>query len=164
MSDANAGGIIHTETISLLGTPAQIRRFIMTPERILDYFPGGEAGEVLEEGKAILCRGGMASSILEILASESNEECLVVKVTSAMGLEAPFTRERVEANTMFTMIEDWHLTPNGEGTTLQKTWRDIKVVGEAPFDVEDAVRQGAQHETGALIQGWDRAAEAERAQ
>lgn len=151
-------GLVHRETMELAGTPDQIRRFIMTPDRILDYFPGAIEGQVLEAGKAILCHGGAATSILEVDEAASTPDCLVVLVTSAMGLEAPFSREQVEAAAAFTMIEDWKLTPNGTGTTLEKSWRDVRLMRELPIDMVEAVREGAKHETAALIDGWDRAA------
>jgi glyoxylase-like metal-dependent hydrolase (beta-lactamase superfamily II) len=33
------GSIVHREVIELDASPAQVRRFIMTPQRILDYYP-----------------------------------------------------------------------------------------------------------------------------
>ncbi len=32
-------GHVHREVMELRATPAQVREFIMTPERILDYYP-----------------------------------------------------------------------------------------------------------------------------
>jgi hypothetical protein len=96
--------IVHTETLALQATPAQVKTFIMTPERILDYFPQPVDGGVLEPGKAIFCRGEMGASMLEVVESESSDDCVVVKVTTALGLEAPYTRERIEAGATFTMV------------------------------------------------------------
>jgi hypothetical protein len=84
---------------------------------------------------------------------------VVIKVTTAMGLEAPYTRERIESHAMFTMVEDWNLTTSETGTTLTKTWRDVIESRPAPFSLEEAVRQGAIHESDALIQGWNKAAQ-----
>lgn len=149
---------VHTEVMELEASPEQVREFILTPDRILDYFPSPVEGGVLEPGKAIFCRGEMGTSMLELLPEESNDSLMVIKVTTALGLEAPYTRERIEANSTFTMIEDWATAPNGQGTTLTKTWRDVAANGPEPFPLADAVKQGAIHESAALIAGWNKAA------
>ncbi len=155
----STGGVVHTEVMQLRATPAQVREFIMTPERILDYYPDPQEGGVLEPGRAIYCRGGAGVSLLERIEPECTESCVVIKVTTAIGLEAPYTRERIESHATFTMVEDWELAASGTGTTLTKTWRDVTATAPAPFPLEDAVRQGAIHESDALIQGWSRAAQ-----
>ena len=152
--------VIHTEIMDLKASKAQVREFIVTPERILDYFPGGVEGFVLEPGQAMICRSEMAASLLEVVPEDSTPDCLVLKVTTAIGLQPPFTRERIEGQTMFTMIEDWALEETATGTRLTKSWRDVTTPGEAPFDIEASVLEGAQHETEALISGWNRAAAA----
>lgn len=154
----SATNIIHTEVMELEATPSQVREFILTPERILDYFPTPVDGGVLEAGKAIYCRGEMAVSMLEVLPEESNDALLVIKVSTAFGLEAPFTRERIEENTVFTMVEDWATEATATGTRLTKTWRDVASIDPEPFPIADAVKQGAEHETAALIAGWNAAA------
>jgi len=156
----SAANHVHTEVMELDASPEKVREFILTPDRILDYFPSPVEGGVLEPGKAIFCRGEMGTSMLELVEAESNDALLVIKVTTALGLEAPYTRERIEANSTFTMVEDWALAPNGAGTTLTKTWRDVAADGPEPFPLADAVKQGAIHETGALIAGWNKAASA----
>ena len=153
-----ASKVVHTEVMELRATPDQVRSFILTPERILDYYPQPVEGGVLEPGKAIFCRGEMGVSMLEKVEAESRDECLVVKVTTAFGMEAPYTRERIEAAAGFTMVEDWALAKSATGTTLTKTWRDVIPNGESPFPLEDAVREGAIHESASLIAGWNKAA------
>jgi len=150
--------VVHTEVMEIQADLAQVRGFILTPDRILDYFPEPIDGGVLEPGKAIYCRGAMGTSMLELLEADSNDSLVVIKVTTALGLEAPFTRERIEANVTFTMIEDWSLAPSPSGTTLTKTWRDVSAPGPEPFPLADAVREGAIHESAQLIAGWNRAA------
>jgi hypothetical protein len=153
-------GVVHTEVMELAATPAQVREFIMTPDRILDYYPDPVGGGVLEPGRAIYCRGGMGVSMLERIDAECTDACVVVKVTTAFGLEPPFTRERIEGSAGFTMIEDWELAPSGSGTTLTKTWREVTASGPGPepIPLADAVREGAIHETKSLIEGWNAAA------
>lgn len=150
--------IVHREVMELHATPAQVREFILTPERILDYFPAPLDGGVLEPGKAIYCRGEMGTSMLELIESESSETLVVVKVTTALGLDPPYTRERIEASSTFTMIEDWALEATASGTTLTKTWRDVSAEGPEPFPLADAVREGATHESPQLVEGWNEAA------
>lgn len=150
--------VVHTETMHLELSPERARAFVMTPERILDYFPQPVEGGVFEPGRAIWCRGEMGVSILECVPDECTDAVVVVRVTTAIGLDAPYTRERIEANATFVMIEDWEFVPDGDGTRLTKTWRDVSARGEPPFPLEDAVREGAIHETGALVEGWNRAA------
>ncbi|MEM7413467.1 MAG: hypothetical protein AAF430_24760 [Myxococcota bacterium] len=149
---------VHREVIDLRATPAQVRAFILTPERILDYYPSPVDGGVLEPGRAIWCRGEMGTSMLERVEAESNDEVLVVKVTTAFGLAPPFTRERIEANAGFTMIEDWALEAIPDGTRLTKTWRDVASSGPEAFPLADAVREGAVNETAKLVAGWNAAA------
>ena len=152
------GGVVHQEVMQLEATPAQIREFILTPERILDYYPDPVGGGVLEAGKAIYCQGAMGASLLELVEAETNEQRVTIRVVTAIGLEAPFTRERIEGSETFTMIEDWELSPTASGTTLTKTWRDVTAPGPPPFPLEDAVREGAIHESAALVKGWNAAA------
>ena len=83
---------------------------------------------------------------------------MILKVTTAIGLEAPYTRERIEANATFTMVEDWALEANGSGTTLTKSWRDVAANGPEPFPLADAVREGAVHESAQLVASWNAAA------
>lgn len=151
-------GIVHTEVMALHATPAQVREFIMTPARILDYFPSPIEGGVLEPGRALYCRGELGTSMLERIEEECSDELVVVKVTTALGLEPPFTRERIEAGCSFTMIEDWALEKSATGTTLTKTWRDVRSTGPEPFPLADAIREGAIHESPQLVAGWNAAA------
>ena len=139
MSEDTAS-VVHTEVMELEVPLAQAREFIMTPERILDYYPDPVGGGVLEPGHAIYCQGGPSVSMLERLEDECTDTCVVVKVTTAFGLEAPFTRERIEKNAVFTMIEDWEFAPSASGTTLTKTWRDIEAAGPESASFAEAVR------------------------
>ena len=150
--------LVHTEVMSLRATPAQIREFILTPERILDYYPQPIDGGVLEPDRAIWCRGEMGVSMLELVEAETTDAVVVIKVSTAFGLEAPFTRERIEAATVFTMMEDWALEATAVGTTLTKSWRDVRARGSEPFPISEAVKEGAIHESAQLIAGWNAAA------
>ena len=154
-------GYVHREVMELRATPAQVREFIMTPERILDYYPAPIEGGVFEAGRSIWCRGEIGVSMLERVEDESTDDCVVVLVTTAVGLEPPYTPEAIQAATTFTMVEDWALAAGPEGTTLTKTWRDIRAPADPPFPLEDAVRDTAKGESGALVERWNAAARAE---
>ena len=78
--------LVHTEVMQLRATPDQVRGFILTPERILDYFPQPVEGGVLEPGKAIYCRGEMGTSMLALVDAESTEDLVVVEVTLVVGI------------------------------------------------------------------------------
>jgi hypothetical protein len=154
--------IIHREVMELRASPERVRAFITTPERILDYYPQPVEGGVLEPGRALYCCGQMGVSLLEVLPDESTERCLVVRVTTAIGLEPPYDRDRIETHATFTMVEDWELEPIDGGTRLTKTWRDVAAVSPPPFPLEEAVREGAVHESPVLVRCWNAAAEADR--
>ena len=153
--------LIHREVMHLIASPEQVKAFIMTPERILDYYPSPVGGGVLEPGQAFYCQGEMGVSMLERIpgeGAEPNDDLFILKVTTAIGLEAPFTRERIEANATFTMFEDWALQENGTGTTLTKSWRDIASVGPEPFPLAETIKQSAIHESPQLVEAWNLAA------
>src|SRR5262245_34115969 len=154
-------GHVHREVMELRATPEQVREFIMTPERILDYYPAPIEGGVFEAGRSFWCRGEIGVSMLERVEEESTDDCLVILVTTAVGLEPPYTPDAIRAATTFTMIEDWALAAGSDGTTLTKSWRDIEAVGDPPFPLEDAVRETAKGESGTLIERWNEAARAQ---
>jgi hypothetical protein len=154
-------GYVHREVMELGATPAQMREFIMTPERILDYYPAPIEGGVFEAGRSIWCRGEIGVSMLERIERESSDNCMVVLVTTAVGLEPPYTPEAIRAATTFTMVEDWALAATSEGTTLTKTWRDIRAPADPPFPLEEAVRETAKGESGSLVARWNAAARAQ---
>ena len=151
-------GLVHREVMQLQATPAQVRAFIMTPERILDYYPAPLEGGVFEAGHSIWCRGEMGVSMLERIEDECTDDCVVVLLTTAVGLEPPYTPEGIRAATTFTMVEDWALADGPDGTTLTKSWRDIRAPGDPPFPLEDAVRETAKGESGTLVERWNAAA------
>lgn len=155
-------GFVHREVMELRATPAQVRQFVMTPERILDYYPAPLEGGVFEAGRSIWCRGELGVSMLERVEDESDDDCVTVLVTTAIGLEPPYTPEGIEAATTFTMVEDWAVAPSPTGTTLTKTWRDVRTAGDPPFPIEDVVREAAKAESGSLVDRWNEAARGAR--
>ncbi len=151
--------IVHREVVPLLADPETVRDFIMTPDRILDYYPAAIDGGILEPGSSIYCRGKSGISLLEVDPSESDHRHLVVKVTTATALDPPFTAERIKAATFFTMVEDWELEPAEPGTRLTKTWRDIRKSRLRFLPMRFIVRRSARAETPKLRAAWDEAAQ-----
>lgn len=153
--------LVHREVMTLRASPAQVLRFVMTPERILDYYPDPVDGGVFDPGRAIWCRGATGVSMLERLDDESSDDCLVVLVTTAVGLEPPYTPDSIRAAATFTMIEDWAVAATGDGTTLTKSWRDVITMIDLPFSMADAVRDTSKGESGPLVEKWNAAARAD---
>jgi hypothetical protein len=147
----------HREVMVLAAAPGRVREFVMTPERILDYYPEPVEGGIFEAGRAIWCRGAMGVSMLERL-DESTDDCLVVLVTTAVGLEPPYSPAAIRDLATFTMIEEWAVVAEGDGSILTKTWRDVRVDGEPSPTFAEIVREAAKGESGALVSGWNAAA------
>ncbi|MEH6592877.1 MAG: hypothetical protein V7746_21595 [Halioglobus sp.] len=155
---SSRSGIVHQEVIDLRATPEQVREFIMTPQRILDYYPSPIEGDVVEQGRKIYCRGKAGVSLLEVVPEQSNEQLLVIKVTTASNIKPPFSEERIRAARFFTMYEDWLLEKTAQGTRLKKTWRDIEKHKMKYLPMSLIVRRSAKAESGELKIAWDRAA------
>jgi hypothetical protein len=150
-------GYVHREVMALAVAPDRVREFVMTPERILDYYPEPIEGGVFEAGRAIWCRGGMGVSMLERL-DDSTDDCLVVLVTTAVGLVPPYSPEAIRDAATFTMVEEWAVVPEGAGSMLTKTWRDVLAGGEPAPPLADIVQEAAKGESGALVSRWNAAA------
>lgn len=158
----NTHNLLFQETLVLRARPSQIRRFIFTPDRVLDYTPGGIEGGVFQEGRAIWCRGETDVTLIEFREEESTEDRAVVFLCTAIGLEPPFSAERIRAGAMFTLFEDWEFTSEPDGTTtVRKSWRDLVVLAEVQFPLEDAIRDTLEAESEPLVEKWNRAAAAE---
>lgn len=153
--------LVHRDVMQLHATPAQVLAFVMTPERILDYYPDPIDGGVFEPGRAIWCRGAIGVSMLERVDEESSGDRLVVLVTTAAGLEPPYTPEGIRAAATFTMVEDWAVAATTDGTTLTKSWRAVVTLVDLPFSMEDTVRDTAKGEAESLVEKWNAAARAE---
>lgn len=132
----------------------------MTPERILDYYPSGIDCGVIDPGRSLYCRGKSGVSLLELDSEASNETKMVVTVTSALKISPPFTAEKIKAGVFFTMVEDWEIEPQGPGTQLTKTWRDIKKSKLKFMPMRYIVKKSARSESAILQKAWDIAAKA----
>jgi hypothetical protein len=148
---------VHREVMALAATPGRVREFVMTPERILDYYPEPIEGGVFEANRAIWCRGAIGVSMLERL-DESTDDCVVVLVTTAVGLEPPYTPQAIRDAATFTMVEEWAVAAEGDGSILTKTWRDVLADGEPSPPLAEIVREAAKGENDALVSRWNAAA------
>ncbi len=155
--DSTKSSIIYSVVLELNIKPVLVRQFIMTPERILDYFPSPLDGGVLDPGRAIYCRGKSGVSLLQIDEVNSKDSHVVVKVSTAMKLKPPLTIERIEAAAFFTMIEDWELEETESGTRLTKTWRDIVKKRLRLLPIKAIVRSSVKSESEKLVAGWNKA-------
>ncbi|HEX4863783.1 MAG TPA: hypothetical protein VFV02_06910 [Acidimicrobiales bacterium] len=153
-------GLVHQEIMELEASPAQIRAFTMDPDRILDYYPAPLEGGVFEPGRSIWCRGEGSVAMLELLEDESTHDCVVVLCTIAAGLEPPYAPGRIRASATLTMVEEWALAPSSAGTTVTKSWRDVRATEGSGVPLYDAIRETAKVETQPLIERWNEAARA----
>jgi hypothetical protein len=157
---ATDDGLVYREVIELQATPAQVREFVMTPERIIEYYtPAAIEAGVFEDGRSFWCRGEMAVTMIELDEEQTNDDRVTILVTTAMGLEPPFTPDAIRDARLFTMYEDWDLVASPDGTTLTKSWRDVKTPTEIDFPLEDSIRESAKAETEPMVQKWNEAAQ-----
>lgn len=154
-----ASKIIHREVIHLDATPDQVRSFVLTPERILDYYPGGFDCGVFEAGQSFYCRGKSGVSLLELDPSASDDVTRVIKVTTSLKAKPPYTAQGIRDQVFFTMYEDWQIEPDGAGTRLTKTWRDLEKHQLRIMPMGFIVKRSAKGETAVLKQAWDEAAQ-----
>ena len=153
---------IYQTTLMLQATAQQVRRYVMTPERIMDYYPHAIAGDVIEPGKLIMCRSLFTVSLLELIEEKQGGKHLVVKVTSALLFKPPFSVQRIESAGFFSMVEDWIIDETDEQTKLTKIWRDIHQQKLRWLPLAFIVRRSANKESEQLCRAWNQAAESER--
>lgn len=150
--------VVHREVIELRATPEQIREFIMTPERLVDYNPHAVDCGVLEPGHSVWFRTEASVVMVERVEDECHDDKVVVEATVAPGLVPPFTADDVRAGRIMSLMEDWDLQETPDGTIATKTWRDVVTFVELPFDVEDGIRELAKTETAPIVEHWNVAA------
>jgi hypothetical protein len=151
--------VIHQETILLEARPDQVKAFILTAERILDYYPSGiDCGDI-ETGRSFFCRGKSGVSLLELEESQSDNNTCVLKVTTSLKAKPPYTAEKIRHAVFFTMYEDWKVEPHGTGSKLTKTWRDLEKHQLRFMPLQLIVRRSAKEESAKLKNAWEKAAQ-----
>jgi carbon monoxide dehydrogenase subunit G len=151
-------GITHRDIMQLSAAPERVREFIMTPERIADYFPGVIDYGVFEAGKSLWCSDKTGVSLLEIIEEETTEWKITMRVVNANKVTAPYTVEAIKANPFMTMVEDWEIEAKDGGTQLTKTWRDVVMHKMKWLPMGLLIRRTAKSEHQKLIDGWNKAA------
>ena len=152
--------VIHREVIALRATPAQVREFIMTPARVVEYNPQAVDSGALEPGHSVWFRTEQSLVLVERVEDECRDDRVVVEATVASGVMPPFTADDVRAGRIMSLHEDWDLAETPDGTVATKTWRDIVSYVEMPFDVAESIREMAKTETAPIIEHWNAAAAA----
>ena len=150
--------IIHRDIMLLNAAPELVREFIMTPERIADYFPDVIDCGAFEVGKSIWCSGKAGVSLLEIIEEETTAWKLTMTVVNATKVATPYTAEAIKANPFMTMVEDWEIESKDGGTQLTKTWRDIVKHKMKWLPMGLMIRITAKREHQRLVDGWNKAA------
>jgi hypothetical protein len=149
---------VYQDVMQLDVAPEQVREFIMTAERIADYFPNVIDCGTFEAGKQIWCSGKAGVSLLELIEEESTDVKLTMIVVSANTVKPPYTADAIRANPLVTMVEDWEIEANAGGTRLTKRWRKVEKHKMKWLPMGLLIRFTARAEHQKLIDGWNKAA------
>jgi carbon monoxide dehydrogenase subunit G len=150
--------IVHRDVMQLTAAPEQVREFIMTPERIADYFPGVIDCGTFDAGKSIWCSSKTGVSLLEFVEEECTQWKLTMAVVNASKMATPYTAEAIKANPFMTMVEDWEIEARDGGTRLTKTWRNVVKHKMKWLPMNLLIRRTAKGEHQKLVDSWNKAA------
>lgn len=150
--------IVHRDVMQLNVAPERVREFIMTPERIADYFPDVIDCGTFEAGKSIWCSSKTGVSLLEFVEAETTQWKLTMNVVNASKMAAPYTVEAIKANPFMTMVEDWEIEASDDGTRLTKTWRNVVKHKMKWLPMNLLIRRTAKAEHQILVDSWNKAA------
>jgi carbon monoxide dehydrogenase subunit G len=150
--------IVHRDVMQLTAAPEQVREFIMTPERIADYFPGVIDCGTFDAGKSIWCSSKTGVSLLEFVEEETTQWKLTMTVVNASKMATPYTAEAIKANPFMTMVEDWEIEARDGGTRLTKTWRNVVKHKMKWLPMNLLIRRTAKGEHQKLVDSWNKAA------
>lgn len=153
--------VIHVDVMQMNATPEQVLRFIITPERVMDYYPGAIDCGTFVEGKAIWCSTKQGVSLLELIDTPAANK-LSLRVLTANGVKPPYSIEQIEAHPFLTIIEDFEVVAKDGGTQLTKTWRDIIKHKMKFLPMGFIIRSTAKGEHQRQIDAWDFNAQLER--
>ena len=155
--------IVHKDTMQIDASPDQVLAFVRDPKRIADYFPKFIDCGTFVEGKSYWCLGKSGYSLLETVESECSDNKVTIVVYSANPKTA-CTAQDIKDNAFMTMFEDWEVKAQGDGTELQKTWRDVECFGLMRWiPMNSLIRSTARNERTQLIECWNQAAKLETA-
>jgi carbon monoxide dehydrogenase subunit G len=150
--------IIHRDVLQLSVSPEQVREFIMTAERIADYFPGVMDCGTFDVGKSIWCSAKSGVCLLQLVEEESSDFKVTMNVITARKVAQPYTAEAIKANAFMSMVEDWEIEAHEGGTRVTKIWRDVVMHKIKWLPMATLVRWTAKGEHQKLVDGWNGAA------
>lgn len=147
--------IVHQDVMQLQASPEQVLAFVLTPERIMDYFPSPLECGTFIEGKSIWCSGKSGVCLLEFNSADSKTGQVTLNVYNAR-IPKPYTPEAIRAKSFMNMTEDWQAEADGDGTRLTKTWRDVKCFGFMKLlPMGMIIRMTAKSEHKKLVDAWN---------
>jgi hypothetical protein len=140
------------EVIRIRATPEEVRQCILSANRILQYYPMGNASGDLEPGRSFYCKGRLGVSLFEILRSDP--DYILLKVHNATACNEPYTAERLKQAAFFSMLEDWHLEDDAGNTKLTRLWRDFEQHSMKMLPIRLLVQLTAKLESLAIKKHW----------
>ncbi len=147
------------ESISLNIPSDIVRRYIQTPERILDYYPGGrECGRVDQEGY-FYCRGDNGISLLQV--TEDKPDYVALRVWTSTSCQQPYTVAALQARAFFVMDEGWILRANGQRTELIRTWGNLHKIRLRFLPIAWMIRRTVGEESQQIAHRWEQQARSE---
>jgi len=153
--------IVHVDIMSIDASQEQVLRFIITPERVMDYYPDATGCGTFIPGKAIWCSNKTGVSLLEVIGTPTEKD-ITLRVITANGLTPPFSVEQIKANPFLTMYEDFSVERSTNGVELTKTWRDVTKHKMKFLPMNWIIRHTAKGEHQRQIDGWNFNAKLER--
>ena len=150
--------IAHRDVMQIQANPARIREFVMTPERIADYFPAFIDHGVLEQGQSFWVSGKSGVSLFERIDADCTDSQVTISVITSNSVTPPYTLEAIKNSPMMSMVEDWDCTEKDGGTQLTKTWRDVVMHKMKWLPMTLIIRLTAKGERKKLVEAWGKAA------
>lgn len=140
------------EVIPIRASVEEVRQCILSPNRILQYYPMGNGSGELEPGVSFYCKGRLGISLFEILRSDP--DYILLKVHNATACDPPYSVQSLKEAAFFSMLEDWHLEEAPEGTTLTRLWRDFEQTKMKAVPIRALVRLTAKLESRSIKKHW----------
>lgn len=140
------------EVIPIRASREEVRRCILSAERILQYYPMGNGSGDIEPGRSFYCKGRLGVSLFEVL--QNDPDYILLKVHNATSCAPPYTAERIKRAAMFSMLEDWHLEEDAGNTMLTRLWRDFERRRFKVLPIEALVQIAAKLESSAIRRHW----------
>lgn len=142
------------EVITLTTDIQTVRRFICTPERILDYYPGGIAAESVENGQGIICRARYTTSLLELVKVTGSH--IQMRVHNVVSFNQSLSANQIRGKSFFMMQEDWYLEESEKPseTVMTKVWSNITMQKFKFLPIEAVVKSTAKKESVILKEAW----------